>query len=75
MDIAVRGIVQTAENGHNHVAVVVTEGAPYLVKTQQMGVDVKVSKGKILTFLSELYGITPGKIVWPDHIRLKDDDD
>lgn len=75
MDIAVRGVIQTVEEGHDHVDVVVCEGAPYLVTKHQMGVDVKVNKGKILTFLSAMYGIPPGKIGWPEHIILKEDPD
>lgn len=71
MSIVLHGVIRHFDQGHEHVDVVVTEGAPYILKTHQVGVDVKVNRGIILTFLAERYGISPGDIVWPDHIILE----
>lgn len=75
MKIELRGIVQNYHLGHTHVDLVVTEDSPDHYVTHQMGVDIKVNRGKVLMFLAGIYGIRPGEIVWPDHIRLTEEED
>jgi len=72
MQIELRGIVQRYEAGHKHVEVVVDEGAPGANVKHVVGVDVKVNRGMILRFLSDMYGISAGEIGWPPHITAKD---
>lgn len=73
MKIEVKGVIETIDSGINSVAVVVCEGVPYVYKTHQVGVDIVVNRGRIITFLSALYEIPPGKIGWPEHILIKED--
>jgi len=70
MQIELRGVVKFQDAGHEHTDLVVTEGRPDRYKTHHMGVDVEANRGKIITFLGELYDVPPGDIVWPDHIVL-----
>lgn len=72
--IELRGIIQYCANGHRLVDLVVTEGRPDKYKRHRMGVDIKLNRGKIITFLGELYNVPPGEIVWPDHIEVADYD-
>lgn len=71
MRVEVRGIIQFYNMGQKHVEVMVTEDRPDNYVIHPVGVDINVNKGKILVFLSALYGVKPGEIVWPAHIRLK----
>lgn len=73
--IELKGIVQRYDLGHKYVEVVIIEDNPDIYKRHRMGVDIKVNRGKILTFLAGLYSIPPGEIVWPEHIILKEGDD
>ncbi len=68
--IELRGIVRTYEDGHTNTAVVVTVDSSAKYKRHLMGVDIKINRGKIITFLADLYDVPPGDIVWPDHIEL-----
>lgn len=68
--IELRGIIQASDNGHELVDLVVTEHRPDKYKRHHMGVDVQVNRGKIITFLGDLYGVPPGEIVWPAHIEV-----
>lgn len=69
--ITLRGIIKSKNNGHELVELVVTENRPDKYAKHRMGVDVKINRGKIITFLGEIYGVPPGEIVWPSHIELK----
>lgn len=71
MQIELRGVVKFLDNGHEHTDLVVTEGRSARYKTHHMGVDVVLNHGKIITFLSELYEVPAGEIVWPDHIECE----
>lgn len=73
MKITLKGIIQYSDGGHEHVQVMVVEDddVPYVL--HEVGVDVEVNRGKILTFLSAMYGILPDEIVWPGHIQVKDE--
>lgn len=70
MKIELCGIIQYADEGHRHVEVVVKEGRPDKYKRHRLGVDIKVNRGRIITFLGNFYDVPPGKIVWPAHIEL-----
>jgi len=70
MLIELKGIVQCYDLGHKYVEVVVFEDQDVKSRRHLVGVDIEVSHGKIITFLSELYGVPPGDIVWPGHIKL-----
>lgn len=75
MRIELRGIVQFYNDGHKYVQVVVKDDSHVQHVVHDVGVDIDVNRGKILTFLEDLYGIPPGGIVWPEHIVLKEGDD
>ena len=68
--IELRGIIQVKNDGHTEVFVVVTEHSSDKYKRHRLGIDIKVNRGRILTFLGGLYGVPPGAIVWPGHIEL-----
>lgn len=70
MLVALHGIVTFYDNGHEYVDLVVTEDNEVQAIKVRMGVDIELNRGKILTFLSALYGIKPGEIVWPVHIKV-----
>lgn len=69
MSVELRGIVQFYDNGHRHVQVVVKDKAEVQDVVHEVGIDIEVNRGRIITFLSGLYGIPPGEIVWPAHIQ------
>lgn len=68
--IELRGIIQAEKDGHTEAFVVVTEHRPDKYKRHEMGIDIKLNRGRIITFLADLYGVPPGQIGWPDHIEL-----
>ncbi|MBA7494514.1 hypothetical protein ES702_05090 [subsurface metagenome] len=68
--IELRGIIVHRNGGHKYVDLVVTEDRPDKYRKHRMGVDIKLNRGKINTFLSGVYGIKPGDIVWPGHITI-----
>jgi len=69
--IELKGVIQYYDQGHKLVDVVVSEAKESPHRRHRVGVDIKVNRGKIITFLAGIYGIDPGGIVWPDHIDLK----
>lgn len=69
--IELKGIVQYEDLGHRHVDVVVSVDGSERQERSTMGVDIKVNRGKVLTFLSAAYGVEPGDIVWPGHIKVE----
>jgi len=74
MRIELRGIIQSRDIGKTHVDLLVTVDRPDNYVKHHMGVDVKVNRGTILKFLSDFYGLPPGKIEWPEHISTKPGD-
>lgn len=72
--IELKGIIKYYDNGHKHVDVVVKEDDSVAAVKHQMGVDINVNRGKILTFLAALYEVKPSDIVWPKYIQAKDFD-
>lgn len=71
MRIELRGIINSWNSGHRQTEIVVTEDRPDNYKSHSLGVDIKVNRGKIRTFLASLYNIRPSEIVWPEHIRIQ----
>lgn len=74
MQVEIRGIIQFENHGHKYVDVMVVEDRPDNYVTHHVGVDIEVNRGKILKFLASMYGVRPGDIAWPAHIRLKQGD-
>lgn len=74
MKVEVRGISQKNDKGRKYVDVLVTEEFPDIYIRHQVGVDIKVNRGKILSFLAAFYNVRTSDIVWPRHIRVKDSD-
>lgn len=72
MVIELRGIMQKNDQGHKYVDVLVTVDSPDRYMRHRVGVDIDLNKGRIRRFLSDLYGVPPGHIVWPEHIRPED---
>lgn len=70
MIIELHGIIQYYDNGHEYVDLVVNEDNAAQANKVRMGVDIDLNRGKILTFLAAMYGVQPGAIVWPDHIKV-----
>lgn len=72
MRIELRGIVQFYDGGHKYVDVVVTNGRSDAYESHRVGVDIVVNRGMILKFLGDFYGMPPGHIIWPGHIKAVD---
>jgi len=72
--IELKGIIQFYDEGHKCVDVVVAEGEDHNYKRLRVGVDIKVNRGKILTFLAAKYGVKQGAVLWPRHIKAIDSD-
>lgn len=72
MEVRLRGIVQHYDGGHRYVDVVVTKEHRDIYKRHRMGVDIKVNRGRVKTFIGGLYGIEPGHVVWPHHVEVVD---
>lgn len=70
MIIELRGIIQFYNAGHKHVQVVVAEDSNVQHAVHLVGIDIVVNRGIILNFLAERYSVPPGKIVWPDYIKV-----
>lgn len=70
MRIELRGIIVHCAGGHKYVDLVVTEDRPDKYRKHRMGVDIKLNRGKIQTFLGGVYSMPPGDIVWPGHITI-----
>ena len=68
--IELRGIIRFKDKGHEYVDLVVTEGRADKYKRHRLGVDIKPTRGKIITFLAGIYGVPPGEIEWPTYIEL-----
>lgn len=72
--IELKGVIQYHHEDHKHVHLVVEVDRTYQNERHVMGVDIDINRGKIITFLSGVYGIPPSEIVWPGHIILKEGD-
>ena len=69
--IELKGIIQFRNGGHLYVDLVVIVDGSATHAVHRLGVDVKVNRGIILTFLAAMYSVRPGDIVWPSHIELE----
>jgi len=69
--VELKGIVRYAWGKSRHVQLVVADDSHVQNVVHEMGVDNKVNRGKILTFLAGIYGIPPGEIYWPEHIKAE----
>lgn len=69
--IVLHGIIQFKDNGHTFVDVVVKTGNTGRNIRHRVGVDIEADRGKIITFLSNFYGVQHDEIVWPAHIELE----
>lgn len=72
MSIELRGIIQYKDLGKRYVDVMVKEGESKIYKRHRVGVDIKLNRDIVLTFLAGVYGIPQGQVVWPEHIRAED---
>lgn len=70
MRIELRGIIQSKDEGHTNVDLIVNVGRADKYKRHRLGVDIEPDRDKIITFLAGIYEVPPGDIVWPDHIEL-----
>lgn len=72
--IEVKGVIVYYEGKVKCCKVVVAVDNKPPFNSHYTGKDIKVDKGKIILFLSELYDVPSTDIVWPDHIILGDGD-
>lgn len=68
--IELKGIIEFKNKGHKYLDVVVLEDPFGNFKRHRVGVEVVASSGRIRAFLGQVYNVPPGKIVWPEHIRV-----
>ncbi len=69
--IEITGVIEYCAAGHTHVDVVVRTGAAGRQVTHKVGLDEKPNRGRIITFLGNVYQVEPSQIVWPAHIELE----
>lgn len=72
VSIELRGIEVTRTVGDVVVSAIVRTEYPDIYEKNELFRNEVVNRGRILTALSEVYGIHPGQIVWPRHIKVKD---
>ena len=72
MRIELRGIEVRKSGGDKIVSAVVRTEYPDIYETHELFRNKAVNRGRILTTLGKIYGIDPGTIVWPSHIKVKD---
>lgn len=70
MKVRICGIIKFKNDGHSYVDVVVKAETQHKHKRHRLGVDIKPNRGKIITFLGDIYNVPAGQIVWPAHIEL-----
>lgn len=70
MKIQLRGIIQFHRDGKMYVDLVIKKKTAVNAVKVRMGVDIKLNRGKILTFLAEQYDALPGEIDWPEYITI-----
>jgi len=68
--IELKGVIIFRHLDHSHASVVVSIDGKPKHERHEMGIDIEVNKGRIQTYLADLYGVKPGDIVWPGHIIL-----
>lgn len=67
--LEVKGIIHYRRAGRKYINIVVVADRPHKLVSHPFGVDVKVDRGRIITFLASMYSVRPGDIVWPSHIE------
>ena len=68
--ITLRAVILRKYGDHEIAEVVVTVDSPHNYETHQVGVDIQLNRGKVITFIGGIYGIPPGEVVWPEHVAL-----
>lgn len=72
MSIELRGIEVYRDGPDKVVKAVVLNSLAEVYEKKELFRNKEVNRGRILTALAAIYGIDPGQIVWPRHIKVKD---
>lgn len=72
MKIELKGIIQYHDQGHRCLDVVVAVDKAAAYERHRVSIDKPAGRGKILKFLGDKYGVEPGRVVWPRHIKAGD---
>lgn len=72
MSIELRGIELRHDGMDKIVSAIVQVDYPENYEKHELFRNKAVNRGRILTALGAIYGIDPGQIVWPRHIKAKD---
>ena len=70
--IEIRGIIQYYDDGHKHVKIVVRREHSDIYETHDVGLDIPVNRGRILSELARLETAGPAQLIWPHHIEAVD---
>jgi len=70
--IEIRGIIQYYDGGHKHVQIVIRREHSDIYETHEVGLDIPVNRGRILSELASLETAEPAQLIWPHHIKAED---
>ncbi len=70
--IELRCIEIVQDGSDKVVSAVVQNEFPEVHEKNELFRNEVVNRGRVLTALAAIYGIDPGQIVWPRHIKVKD---
>jgi len=68
--IELRGIIIDNPQGIRQVRLVTRSGRGDDYETLEFPASLPLNRGQIIKFLGDHYGIEPGKIIWPSHIKI-----
>ena len=68
--IELRGIIINSPVGVCQVRLITRSERGDDYETLEFPANLPLNRGQIIKFLGDHYGIEPGKIIWPSHIKI-----
>jgi len=68
--IELRGIAIDSPEGVRRVRLTIRSERGDDYETLEFPASLLLNRGQIIKFLGDHYGIEPGKIVWPSHVKI-----
>jgi len=70
--VELRGLQVTQDGGDKVVSAVVRTQHPDIYERHELYRNKPVNRGQVIKRLGEIFGMEPGHIVWPNHVKAKD---
>lgn len=70
--VELRGVEVSRDIGDKIVTAIVKTDDKVSYTRHELYRNQPVNRGRIITAIGAIYGIPPGSIVWPKHIKVKD---